>query len=166
VNAATLIGPGAGITEATDQDTAEEDRLNVDRTFVTLGPGTYTISDWELNVFAHTQGTITPMLLSFVSGSPTTYNTEWIAAAFDPTSNGVQTVGESGTFTLDALTNIYAGFFTEGQGSGIIALDANNSGSEAVSRITITLLQLLLEPTRLSPAFLMVLVEPARLKSP
>ena len=122
MNAATLIGPGAGITEATDQDTAEEDRLNVDRTFVTLGPGTYTISDWELNVFAHTQGTITPMLLSFVSGTPTTYNTEWIAAAFDPTSNGVQTVGESGTFTLDALTNIYAGFFTEGQGSGIIAL--------------------------------------------
>ena len=129
-NAATLIGPGADITEATDQDTAGADRLNVDRTFVTLGPGTYSISDWRLNVFEHTVGTITPMLLS---GAPSTYTTEWIGAAFDPTSDGVQAVSESGTFTLDASTNIYAGFYTEGTGSGIIALDKNNSGSDSSS---------------------------------
>ena len=36
---------------------------------------------------------------------------------------------ESGTFTLAASTDIYAGFFTSGSGSGIIALDADNSGS-------------------------------------
>lgn len=130
VSAATLIGPGSGITQATDQDTPGGDRLNVDRTtFVTLGAGTYSVADWRLNVFSHTEGgTITPIL---VSGTPSNYTAEWIGAAFDPTSDGVKTVLESGTFTLAASTNIYAGFYTSSLGSGIIALDANNSGSGA-----------------------------------
>ena len=126
-SAATIIGPGAGITDATDQDTPGAERLNVDRISVTLAAGTYSVNDWRLNVHTHTEGgTITPMLLS---GSPSNYTAEWIGAAFDPTANGVQTVAESGTFTLAVATDIYAGFYTSGSGSGIIALDANNSGS-------------------------------------
>lgn len=128
LSAATLIGPGAEITQATAQDTPGEERLNVDRTtFVTLAAGTYSVNDWRLNVFSHTEGgTITPIL---VSGTPASYTAEWIGVAFDPTSNGVQTVAASGTFTLNAPTDIYAGFFTAGLGSGIIALDPINSGS-------------------------------------
>ncbi len=127
-NAATLIGPGSGITDATDQDTPGEDRLNVDRTtFVTLVAGTYSVDDWRLNVHTHSEGgTITPMLLS---GTPANYTTVWVGSAFDPDSDGVQTVAASGTFTLAVSTDIYAGFFTSGLGSGIIGLDGNNSGS-------------------------------------
>jgi len=125
---AEMIGPGSAITEALQQDTPGADRLNVDRTtFVTLAAGTYNVDDWWLNVFDNTEGgTITPMLLS---GAPSSYTTVWLGSAFDPTSDGVQTVPEAGNFTLAAATDIYAGFFTAGQGSGIIALDQNNVGS-------------------------------------
>jgi len=127
-SAAMVIGPGAGITNALQQDTPGEERLNVDRTtFVTLPAGEYEVEDWRLNVFSNTEGgTITPMLLS---GAPSSYTTVWLGSAFDPTSNGVQTVVETGTFTLAASTDIYAGFFTAGTGSGIIALDQNNVGT-------------------------------------
>ncbi len=125
---ADLIGPGPDITDANDQDTPGGDRLNVDRTvFLELEAGTYKVSNWRLNVFDHTEdGTITPMLLS---GTPAAYTAEWIGSAFDPTSDNIQTVAESGTFTLAATTDIYAGFFTSSLGSGILALDANNSGT-------------------------------------
>jgi len=124
----TVVGPGADITDAADQDTPGAERLNVDTSeFVTLAAGTYNVKDWALNVFDNTEGgTITPMLLS---GSPSSYQTVWLGSAFDPTSNGLQIVAENTTFTLGASTDIYAGFFTAGSGSGIIALDANNSGS-------------------------------------
>jgi len=123
-----VIGPGAGITNALQQDTPGGERLNVDRTtFVTLPAGEYEVEDWRLNVFSNTEGgTITPMLLS---GAPSSYTTVWLGSAFDPTSNGVQTVVETGTFTLAASTDIYAGFFTAASGSGIIALDQNNVGT-------------------------------------
>jgi len=126
--AAMVIGPGADITNATAQDTPNGERLNVDRTtFITLPAGEYEVEDWRLNVFSNTEGgTITPMLLS---GAPSSYTIVWLGAAFDPASNGVQTVAETGTFTLGSATDIYAGFFTAGSGSGIIALDQNNVGT-------------------------------------
>ncbi len=131
-SAAMLIGPGADITNALKQDTPGEERLNVDRTtFVTLSAGEYEVNDWRLNVFSNTEGgTITPMLLS---GPPSSYTTVWLGSAFDPTSNGVQTVAETGTFTLASSTDVYAGFFTAGSGSGIIALDQNNAGTGSSS---------------------------------
>ena len=120
-----LIGPGSGITDAREQDTPFQERLNVDRTFTTLGPGKYFVSDWKLNV--HTPGgMVTPML---VRGFPPTYTAVWVGSPFNPSAGGVLTVPESGNFTLTGVTDIYAGFFTSGSGSGIIAIDANNSGS-------------------------------------
>jgi hypothetical protein len=119
------VGPGSDISDATNQDTPGAERLNVDQTQLNLSAGTYNVDDFRLNVIAHTEGgTITPMLLS---GAPSSYTTLWVGSAFDPTSNGDQTVSESGSFTLASATNVYAGFFTAGSGSGIIALDANNS---------------------------------------
>ena len=124
---AVQIGPGSDITEVINQDTPGANRLNVDRTFTSLPAGTFTVSNWMLNVFDNTEGgTITPMLLS---GSPTNYTVVWLGEAFDPTSNGIQTVNEGSNFSLLSPTDLYAGFFTEGNGSGIIALDADNSGS-------------------------------------
>lgn len=120
-------GAGAGIASALQQDTPGSERLNVDLLFLTLTPGTYRVSNWELNVFDHTQGgTITPMLLT---RGPSSYTTLWLGADLDPTANGAQTVSESGVFTLNATTEIYAGFFTKGGGSGIIALDSTNAGA-------------------------------------
>jgi hypothetical protein len=123
-----MIGPGSDITSAGQQDTPNQERLNVDRTVYTnLADGTYNVDDFRLNVFDHNQGgTITPMLLS---GAPSSYTTLWVGSAFDPTSIGDQTVPESGSFTLAVATDVYAGFFTAGSGSGIIALDQNNVGS-------------------------------------
>jgi hypothetical protein len=132
---AVTIGPGRNITDATDVDTPGQERLNVDRTeFVTLQAGTFNIDEFGLNVVDHTAGiagagTVSAMLLI---GSPTTYTTLWVSPALDPTSNGVQSVAyASGTqqFTLGAATNVFAGLFTENQGSGIVGLDADNSGS-------------------------------------
>lgn len=126
----TMIGPGADIGDATNRDTPGQDRLNVDTsTSVNLSAGTYEISNWQLNVFDHTQGnsqsgTITPMLLS---GTPGNYTAVWIGSDYDPTANGVQKVFEPESFTLGSATDIYAGYFTKGSGAAIIALDANNS---------------------------------------
>ncbi len=122
------IGPGSDITDATDQDTPGGKRLNVDRSrLLNLSAGTYNVDDFRLNVHTHTEGgTIAPMLLT---GTPANYTTLWVGSAFDPTSNGDQTVSESGSFTLASATDVYAGFFTSDTGSGIIALDGNNSGS-------------------------------------
>ncbi len=125
--AAASIGSGAGITDATDRDTPGGDRLNIDSTFLSLPAGNYSVSNWNLNVIDNTQGgSITPMLLS---GSPGSYTTLWVGSAYDPTSDGIQLVPESGSFTIASATNIYAGFFTQGGGSAIIALDSDNSGS-------------------------------------
>ena len=109
------------------RDNTGGERLNVDRTtFATLDAGTYTVNDFRLNVFDHTQGgTVTPMLLT---GSPGSYTTLWVGSALDPTANGEQTAAEGSSFTLSATTNVYAGFFTAGLGSGIMSLDINNSG--------------------------------------
>ena len=96
-------------------------------TFLKLSAGTYAVKDWKLKVFDHTEGgTLTPMLLI---GKPPSYTTVWIGSPFDPTSNGIQTVKGSGAFTLASATNVYAGFFTAGTGSGIIALDQFNEGN-------------------------------------
>jgi hypothetical protein len=65
----------------------------------------------------------------FAKGAPSSYTTLWIGSPYDPTANGIQTALESGSFTLDADTDVYAGFFTTELGSGIIALDQNNSGT-------------------------------------
>ena len=121
----STIGPGSGITDAREQDTPFQERLNVDRTFTTLGPGKYFVSDWKLNV--HTPGGMVTAML--VRGSPPTYTAVWVGLPFNPSAGGVLTVPESGNFTLTGVTDIYAGFFTSGSGSGIIATDANNSGS-------------------------------------
>ncbi|MFT5496972.1 MAG: hypothetical protein ACI9TH_002373 [Kiritimatiellia bacterium] len=121
------IGPGSGISNAINQDTPGEDRLNVERLFTTLSAGTYRVSDWSLNVLDHAQGgSITPMLLT---GSGGNYSTLWLGSSFDPSSNGDQMVGESGTFTLPSTGEVFAGFYTQGGGSGIIALDAANAGN-------------------------------------
>ncbi len=121
------VGAGAGIAGATAWDTPGAERLNVDLLFSTLSPGTYSVSDWSLNVFDHTQGgTVTPMLLT---GSPGAYTTLWLGSAFDPTSNGAQMAPAFGSFTLASVTEVYAGFFTQGLGSGIIALDQTNAGA-------------------------------------
>ncbi|MBT3201807.1 MAG: PEP-CTERM sorting domain-containing protein [Phycisphaerales bacterium] len=129
---AAMIGPGADITDANKQDTPGAERLNVDTsTSALLAAGEYNVTDWQLNVYENTQGgTITPILLT---GSPSSYTTLWVGSAFDPTVDGVQMVPETGTFTLAAPTIVYAGFFTEGLGSGIIALNDNNSGSGSSS---------------------------------
>jgi hypothetical protein len=121
-----LVGPGSAITEPNKQDTPNEERLNIDRSFTTLDAGQYFLQDWKLNVHTHTTGTVTPMLLSRQQGS---YRALWIGAPFDPQSNGIQTVPETGSFSLHETTNVYAGFFTAGSGSGIIATDTDNSGS-------------------------------------
>lgn len=127
VTAAT-IGPGAGITDATTQDTPGSDTIVVDTTVTkVLAAGDYQVDDWTFNVLDHTEGgTITPMLLA---GSPSSYTTLWLGSPFDPTSNGIQTESESGGFTLAADTDVYAAYFTTGGGGGIIALDSDNSGS-------------------------------------
>ncbi|MFT5413461.1 MAG: hypothetical protein ACI9NC_006215, partial [Verrucomicrobiales bacterium] len=122
------IGPGADITEATENDTLNQERLNVDRTFTTLAAGTYNVTDWELNVAMSSAGTgdVTPMLLT---GTPPSYSILWLGTAFDPEVDGIQTVPETGDFTLETPTDIYAGFFTTNLGSEIIGTDADNSGS-------------------------------------
>jgi hypothetical protein len=120
------IGPGVNITNATIQDIQNGERLNVSLRFTNLAAGSYDVSDWLLNVHTHTIGSVTPMLLT---GVPPSYTTLWIGSPYDPTDNGIQAVPESGSFTLDADTDVYAGFFTTELGSGIIALDINNSGT-------------------------------------
>ena len=120
------IGPGVNITNATIQDIANGERLNISLRFTNLAAGSYDVSDWLLNVHTHGIGSVTPMLLT---GAPPSYTTLWIGSPYDPTDNGIQAVPESGSFTLDADTDVYAGFFTTELGSGIIALDQNNSGT-------------------------------------
>jgi hypothetical protein len=123
-----IIGPGADITEAIQNDIADQERLNIDRTFTTLNAGTYNVTDWQLNVVMSNSGTgeVTPMLLT---GTPPSYSILWLGSAFDPDVDGIQTVPETGSFTLEAPTDIYAGFFTTNLGSEIIGTDADNSGT-------------------------------------
>ncbi len=124
-----IIGPGADITEAIQNDNANQERLNIDRTAVTaLNAGTYNVTDWKLNVVRSNDGTgeVTPMLLT---GTPPSYSILWLGSAFDPDLDGIQTVSETGSFTLEAPTDIYAGFFTTNLGSEIIGTDIDNSGS-------------------------------------
>ncbi len=132
---ATTIGPGAGITEAAQVDTPNQERLNVDRTtFINLPAGFYNVDDFRLNVSTHDAGssgagTIAPMLLS---GTPANYTTLWVGPDYDPSANGIQTVGYGAgaqQFALGAATDVYAGIFTKNSGSAIIGLDADNSGS-------------------------------------
>jgi len=132
---AQTIGPGSGITDAGDVDTPNQARLNIDRTtFVNLAAGYYKVDDFGLRVNTHdagigNAGTIAPMLLI---GAPSNYTTLWVGPDYDPSANGVQTVGyTAGTeqFALGAAADVYAGVFTKNQGSAIIGLDANNSGS-------------------------------------
>jgi hypothetical protein len=122
------IGPGADITEATGNDIVDQERLNIDRTFTTLAAGTYNVTDWQLNVVMSNAGTgeVTPMLLT---GTPPSYSILWLGTAFDPDVDGIQTAPETGSFTLEAPTDIYAGFFTTNLGSEIIGTDADNSGT-------------------------------------
>ncbi len=124
----SIIGPGADITEATENDIADQERLNVDGTFTTLAAGTYNVTDWQLNVVMSNAGTgeVTPMLLT---GTSPSYSILWIGAAFDPEVDGIQTAPETGSFILEAPTDVYAGFFTTNLGSEIIGTDADNSGS-------------------------------------
>ncbi|MDB4410702.1 Ig-like domain-containing protein, partial [bacterium] len=124
----SIIGPGADITEAIQNDIVDQERLNIDRTFTTLNAGTYNVTDWQLNVARSNDGTgdVTPMLLT---GTPPSYSILWLGSAFDPDVDGIQIVSETGDFTLDAPTDIYAGFFTTNLGSEIIATDADNSGT-------------------------------------
>ena len=125
----SIIGPGSDITEAIQYDTANQERLNIDRTaFTTLNAGTYNVTDWKLNVVRSNDGTgeVTPMLLT---GTPPSYSILWLGSAFDPDLDGIQTVLETGSFTLEAPTDIYAGFFTTNLGSEIIGTDTDNSGS-------------------------------------
>ena len=125
----SIIGPGADITEAIQNDNANQERLNIDRTAVTaLNAGTYNVTDWKLNVVRSNDGTgeVTPMLLT---GTPPSYSILWLGSAFDPDLDGIQTVSETGSFTLEAPTDIYAGFFTTNLGSEIIGTDIDNSGS-------------------------------------
>jgi hypothetical protein len=70
--AQSMIGPGADITDARNQDPANQGRLNVDRTATTLAAGVYLVPNWRLKVNTHTTGTVTPMLLS---GAPSSYTT-------------------------------------------------------------------------------------------
>jgi len=122
------IGPGADITEALQNDHADQERLNIDLTFTTLDAGTYNVTDWQLNVIMSNSGTgeVTPMLLS---GTPPSYSILWLGTAYDPDVDGIQTAPETGSFTLDAPTDIYAGFFSTNLGSEIIATDIDNSGT-------------------------------------
>ncbi len=123
------LGAGADIANASAQDTPGQDRLNVELLFANFAPGTYRVSDWELNVLDHTQsGTITPMLLTRTG---TAYTTLWIGDALDPSANGAQSYALDATITLSVATEVYAGFFTQGGGSGIIALDGANTGGNA-----------------------------------
>jgi|GEM_PF-626002 len=124
----SIVGPGADITDATENDTVDGDRLNIDRTFTKLAAGTYNVSDWRLNVVMSNAGTgdVTPMLLT---GTPPSYSILWLGTAFDPDVDGIQTAPETGSFTLEAPTDVYAGFFTTNLGSEIIGTDTNNSGS-------------------------------------
>ncbi len=127
------VGAGSGITGSLTQDTinTNTDRMNVDLLFVTLSPGTYQVSNWELNVFANDQpGTVTPMLLT---RGPSSYETLWLGSAFDPATNGAQTLSATGTFTLGATTEVFAGFFTQGGGAAIVALDQNTALSGNLS---------------------------------
>ena len=96
--------------------------------FTTLAAGNYSVTDWELNVVMANDGTgeVTPMLLT---GSPPIYSIIWLGSAFDPEVDGIQTVPETGDFTLEAPTDVYAGFFTTNLGSEIIATDTDNSGT-------------------------------------
>ncbi len=121
------LGSGSGVAAAGEPDTPGQDRLNVNLLFANFAPGTYSVSDWELNVRDHTEpGTITPMLLTR-TGS--TYTTLWVGDALDPTADGAQSHAVGSTITLSVATEIYAGFFTQGGGAGIIALDATPTGA-------------------------------------
>ncbi|MDB4587461.1 Ig-like domain-containing protein, partial [Akkermansiaceae bacterium] len=97
----SIIGPGADITEAIQNDIVDQERLNIDRTFTTLNAGTYNVTDWQLNVARSNDGTgdVTPMLLT---GTPPSYSILWLGSAFDPDVDGIQIVSETGDFTLDA----------------------------------------------------------------
>ena len=131
-----MIGPGANLANTDPfSDNAGQERLNIalsspsGNDFVNLAAGTYSVLDFQLNVFNHNTGTggagtIAPMLLSGSSGSWTTL---WVGDDFDPTSNGVQTAASYGagveTFTIAVATDVYAGMFTKLGGSNIPALD-------------------------------------------
>ena len=130
VSGAASIGPGADITDAIQNDTVDQERLNIDRTFTKLDAGTYSVPDWELNVVMANSGTgeVTPMLLS---GPPPSYTILWLGSPFDPEVEGIQNVPETGSFTLEAATDVYAGFFTTNLGSEIIGTDTDNSGTGA-----------------------------------
>ena len=128
--AATIqIGPGADLGGTPNNDTANQERLNVDRTdTAVLAAGTYDVLDFQLNVSdADTgdgnAGTITPMLLM---GSPGSYTTLWVGDAFDPTVTGQQTAATyaSGveTFTVGTPGEVFAGLFTGNNGSAVPVL--------------------------------------------
>ena len=123
--AVVQIGAGADLAGAVSSDSAGEDRLNVALTspagndFVNLAAGTYNVVDFQLNVNDHTAGTVAPMLLS---GSAGNFTTLWVGGDIDPASNGIldtdYTPGTQ-TITLAVATDVYAGIFTQNQGSAI-----------------------------------------------
>ena len=140
--AVTSIGPGADLAGTTIADTPGVDRLNIALTtdvgtpFANLAAGTYSVRDFQLNVFNHNTGdsgagTIAPMLLTGSSGSWTTL---WVGDDFDPTSDGVQTAAAYGagveTFTLGAATDVYGGMFTKLGGGNIVAINLSNGSTD------------------------------------
>lgn len=146
--ALTQIGPGADLAGSLISDSAGSERLNIaltssgDDDFVNLAAGTYSVRDFQLNVFNHAAGngnagTVAPMLLSGSSGSWTTL---WVGDDFDPTSNGAQTAASYAagveTFTLASATNVYAGIFTKNAGSNIPATNLSAGTTDHDSTFT------------------------------
>ncbi len=104
---AVLIGYGPGIGTNTD---SAGSRLNVDETFVTLGPGIYEVQDFAINS-GNTTGTATPFLAKATGANA--YETLWVGAGFSPGATGAQTdtyTPRTELIYLSAATDVYAGF--------------------------------------------------------
>lgn len=129
VQDANLSRAGAGIGIAHDVlDNAGSTggaRTNIDKSFsLTLGPGKYNVTDFEFA--AGRAGSVTPFL-AVLDGNG---NYEIIALGDTATANGNEdvTVGFGGDnmFTLDAITEVFAGITNEGLNP--VFLD-NNTGA-------------------------------------
>lgn len=105
-----VVGPGIISTSGADSG----ERLNVDDTFtLSLGPGTYSVSDFSYFSTAASGGSV-PFLSTLVSAD--TYDLLWIGSPLAGALNSTMSVNPAGFFTLSVPTTVYGGFYNTAGG--------------------------------------------------
>ena len=84
-------------------------RTNIEQDFLTLGPGVYSIDDFEFWA-VNTSGTVQPFLAEPTSYSPQAYTPIWVGDPIAPTGTGINTIDVDDVFVLTQTTDVYAGF--------------------------------------------------------